>query len=352
VLGTLLALLAAISFGLSTPLIQRLSAGVGPFSTASMLYTGAGVLAWISRKKIGVEPPLRASHLPRLLAIGLTGAFIAPAALAFGLARTSGVAASLMLNLEAAFTIALGWFLYHEHVPRRVVIAASLLLLGGGLLVLDRGAITGADLGGPSSSGLLGLAAVLLATLAWALDNALARPLADVDPSRVVLAKCVIGAGVSLAMSIEAREGQAPASTTSLLMLLGAVSYGLSLRLYYLAQRRIGAARTASVFASGPFIGALLAVGLGEPLGGAFSVLGAGLMIAGVVLHLTERHAHEHQHEEIEHEHAHRHDDGHHDDHAHDPMPEGEHSHKHRHDPRKHSHPHAPDLHHGHRHDD
>jgi ABC-type nickel/cobalt efflux system permease component RcnA len=119
--------------------------------------------------------------------------------------------------------------------------------------------------------------------------------------------------------------------------------------LYLLAQRAFGAARTASVFAFAPFIGAAAAVALGERPTGWLMAAGAALMLIGVVLHLTESHGHEHQHESIEHEHAHRHDDGHH-DHLHEDMPQGPHSHRHRHERLRHSHAHVPDSHHQHRH--
>jgi drug/metabolite transporter (DMT)-like permease len=41
-------------------------------------------------------------------------------ALAWGLQRTSGTSASLMLTLEALFTAVLAWRLYHETMDRRV----------------------------------------------------------------------------------------------------------------------------------------------------------------------------------------------------------------------------------------
>jgi ABC-type nickel/cobalt efflux system permease component RcnA len=133
------------------------------------------------------------------------------------------------------------------------------------------------------------------------------------------------------------------------LLAVGATGYGLSLRFYLLAQRAFGAARTGSVFAFAPFVGAALAFALGERQAGGWMVAGALLMLAGIALHLAERHAHEHVHEPMEHEHAHTHDDGHH-AHRHDPMPAGAHSHWHRHEPTTHAHPHVPDEHHRHRH--
>ena len=133
------------------------------------------------------------------------------------------------------------------------------------------------------------------------------------------------------------------------LLAIGASGYGLSLRLYLLAQRAFGAARTGSVFAFAPFIGALGAIALGDRSLSVGMALGGALMFAGIALHLMESHGHEHDHDELEHEHAHTHDDGHH-AHTHDPVPVGPHSHRHRHEPTRHTHPHVPDAHHSHEH--
>ena len=134
-----------------------------------------------------------------------------------------------------------------------------------------------------------------------------------------------------------------------MLLAIGASGYGLSLRFYLLAQRTFGAARTGSVFAFAPFIGAVAAFALGERGVSPYLALGGVLMLLGVVLHLAESHGHEHTHQDLAHEHAHRHDDGHH-NHTHDPMPAGSHSHRHRHTPVTHTHPHVPDAHHTHVH--
>lgn len=42
--GGLRALLAAALFGLSTPVLQLLGKGLGPFSTACLLYAGAAIV--------------------------------------------------------------------------------------------------------------------------------------------------------------------------------------------------------------------------------------------------------------------------------------------------------------------
>jgi len=339
--GGLLALLAAVLFGVSTPLVQRFGAGVGTFTTAALLYAGAAVVGAFSRQRVEREARVAAGDLPRLLAMAGFGAVLGPVALAWGLQHTSGTGASLMLTLEALFTVLLAWRLYRETMGLRVWTAMLLLLAGGALLVLDQGRSGGGQ--------VLGLLAVLVATLAWGVDNTLSRALAERDPSQVVMLKAAIGAGVTLLLAWAAGESLPDAGRAMALLLVGASGYGLSLRLYLLAQRAFGAARTGSVFAFAPFIGAALAVALGERSPGALMVVGSALMLAGVVLHLGESHGHEHGHDAIEHEHAHRHDDGHH-DHAHDAMPAGAHSHAHVHRALRHAHPHVPDAHHVHRH--
>jgi hypothetical protein len=165
-----------------------------------------------------------------------------------------------------------------------------------------------------------------------------------------VLLKSFLGFALAFAIALGVRDPLPAAPAALGLAACGATGYGLSLRLYVLAQRQLGAARTGSVFATGPFVGAVVASTLGEPLGGWSAAVAAGAMEPGVALHLTERHEHAHAHEPVEHAHAHRHDDGHH-DHTHDPMPDGEHSHPHRHDRLVHAHPHVPDVHHEHEHE-
>lgn len=339
--GGLLALLAAALFGISTPLVQRLGAGLGAFTTAALLYAGAAVVGALSLRTAAHEARLQRSDAGRLIAMAGFGAALGPVALSWGLQHTSGASASLMLTLEALFTATLAWWLYSETMDRRVWAAMLLLLAGGMALVMDQGLQGGTQ--------LLGLLAVLLATVAWGVDNTLSRGLAERDPSQVVMAKASLGAAATACLAMLWGEPLPSLAAALGLFAVGATGYGLSLRFYLLAQRAFGAARTGSVFAFAPFIGAAVAFGFGERSAGWLMLLGGLLMLAGVLLHLAESHAHEHTHEPMEHEHAHRHDDGHH-SHSHDVMPKGSHSHKHTHEPLTHAHPHAPDVHHQHVH--
>lgn len=336
----LLAALAALAFGLTTPVVARAGQDIGPFTTAALLYAGAAIAALLVRSAASpTGARLRRGDRMRVLAVALVGGAIAPTLLAWGLQRTGATAGSLLLNLEAVFTVLLARAIYREPIGRRIAIAVAVMAIGGAALTLEAS--------GAARWGVVGVLAVAAATLAWAADNTLTRPLAERDPLEVIVAKGGLGATFTAIAAALSGEPWPDGAAMSWLLACGATGYGLSLRFYLLAQRRIGAARTGSVFALAPFVGAAVAWTLGDRNLGPWTLAAMGLFGLGVYLHVTERHAHRHAHPALEHDHVHRHDDGHH-DHAHDPPVLGEHAHPHAHEAVEHDHEHAPDLHHDH----
>ncbi len=339
--GGVLAIAAAVLFGVTTPLVRHFGEGVGAFATATLLYAGAALGAGVLRRRTD-EPAIGRAQVPRIALVALFGAALAPAALAWGLQHAGALSASLLLNLEAVFTVLLARAFYREPIGRRVALAASLMVVGGGILAL-RG-------GGSGASSGLGLLAMAGATLGWAFDNTLTRPLADFDPRAVVFWKALLGSVLSVVVALAWHDAWPRAAAAVALLVCGATGYGLSLRFYLGAQRLLGAARTGSLFAFAPFVGAALAFALGDRAGAGLTATAAALFVAAVYLHLTEGHHHRHRHAALQHEHAHRHDDGHH-THVHEPAVTGAHSHSHRHEPSEHEHAHGSDLHHRHSHD-
>ncbi|MBD5654077.1 MAG: DMT family transporter, partial [Candidatus Eremiobacteraeota bacterium] len=152
------------------------------------------------------------------------------------------------------------------------------------------------------------------------------------------------------AAALLAREPSIVSPGAAGLVLVGAVGYGASLWAYLRAQRIFGIARTASVFAIAPFVGATLAFALGDRQLTAPALVAFALVALGAYLHASERHSHAHVHDALEHEHLHVHDDDHH-MHEHVDAFEVPHVHRHRHDAQRHDHPHAPDPDHAHVHE-
>lgn len=135
-------------------------------------------------------------------------------------------------------------------------------------------------------------------------------------------------------------------------MFLGAVSYGLSIQLFILAMRGLGAARTSMLFGVAPFVGTFLSLIVFREMPQNLFWVAVLVMLAGAWLMVTENHDHHHIHEPIEHIHAHTHPDEHHEhtQPADAPLVNGLHSHPHVHAALTHCHVHAPDLHHRHGH--
>ena len=341
--GGLLALIAAIAFGATTPIVALAGRNVGALLTASLLYAGASLSALGQRAPSGAGAArLRRAQVVRLGVVSFFGAAVAPTLLAWGLQRTGGMTGSLLLNLEAVFTALLARAIYREPIGRRVGLALCLMVIAGGLLAADAAS-------GAASWSAAGALAVSGATLAWALDNILTRPLSEEAPLAVVAVKGALGALLTGGAGLVMREALPSPTRALVLLACGATGYGLSLELYLLAQRAVGAARTGSIFAVAPFVGAALGWALGFRAAGPLAAVSAVLFGVAVTLHLTERHRHRHRHQAIDHAHAHRHDDGHH-DHRHELPVSGEHAHPHRHHDVEHDHEHAPDLHHRHDH--
>jgi drug/metabolite transporter (DMT)-like permease len=340
-MGVMLAAAAAVAFGITTPLIAWAGRGLGAFTTAALLYAGAALAALAMRMFRRREAPLRRGDLGRVIAVALVGGALAPTLLAWGLQRSGPTIGALLLNLEAVFTVLLARAFFHEPIGGRVAIAVIAMAAGGAALTIESWQ--------EATWGLLGVLAVAGATAAWATDNTLTRPLAERDPLDVVAAKGGIGALVTITAALIAGEPMPSLAALGVLLACGATGYGVSLRLYLLAQRRIGAGRTGSVFALAPFIGAALAFALGDRTLGPWAIGAASLFALGVYLHVTEHHGHAHVHESVDHDHVHRHPDEHH-THEHDPPFVGEHAHPHHHDRIAHDHEHAPDLHHEHVH--
>ena len=347
--GAPLAFVSAALFGASTPLAKLLLGdGVNPWLLAGLLYLGSGIglgILQIARRAAGQAPaeaPLRRADLPWLAAIVLFGGAIGPVLLMVGLAATPASTASLLLNLEGLATMGLAWIVFHENVDRRLLGGAAAILAGAVVLSWRGGLGWGAP--------LWGMGAIAGACLAWGIDNNLTRRLSAADPMQIALVKGLAAGAANLALAILAGAHLPTPPLIGDAALIGFVGYGLSLVLFVLGLRHLGAARTGAYFSNAPFIGAVLAIAmLGEPLTGRLIAAGV-LMAVGLYLHLAEAHEHEHGHEALEHEHRHTHDVHHR--HEHNPGdPVGEpHTHRHRHAPLVHKHPHYPDLHHRHGH--
>jgi len=337
--GAAAGIAAAALFGLSAPLAKKLLPGTGPLLLASLLYLGAGAALSLARGVIprASEAPLRRADVPALAAIAILGGVLGPVAMLAGLARVSATAGSLLLNLEAVFTILLAVTLFREHVSRRAAAASALII--GGAAALSGGA------GGADPLGILLIAG---ACLAWGIDNNLTQRLSLRDPIALGRAKTLSAGALTLVAALVSGHALPDAGALAAALAVGAAGYGASIVLDVYALRLLGAAREAAYFATAPFLGALAAVPLFGRMPGPAEAVAGALMVGGVLLLVRDRHGHVHAHEALEHDHVHVHDE--HPRHEHDGPFVEPHAHPHRHAPLVHDHPHVSDLHHRHGH--
>src|SRR5947207_2789942 len=261
--GIILALISAVLFGASTPLAKALLGDVSPWMLAGLLYLGSGVgLFCVSRIRNWrdgntAEAPLRAADLPWLGAVILSGGVVGPLLLMLGLTSTPASTASLLLNLEGIFTLAIAWTVFRENVDLRVGIGAAAILTGALLLSWS---------GGVSGVGW-GTAAIGGACLAWAIDNNLTRKLSAADPLQIAMIKGLIAGAVNVGLATVLQQHWPAAPAITAAGIVGFLGYGVSLTCFVLALRHLGAARTGAYFSLAPFVGALIAiVGFGDPV--------------------------------------------------------------------------------------
>jgi drug/metabolite transporter (DMT)-like permease len=343
--GIVYALLAAALFGASTPFAKQLVGNVPPFMLAGLLYLGSGLGLSVmlvlrklfARRELDIAWPTKADWRWLAGAI-LFGGILGPVLLMYGLTYSTASNASLLLNFESVLTALIAWFVFRENFDRRIALGMALIVAGAISLAW-------APEAGELASGSL---LVVAACVCWAIDNNLTRKVSASDAMIVAGLKGLIAGGVSLACALQLGQNLPPMETTLAAALLGLFSYGVSLVLFVLALRLLGAGRAGAYFAVAPFFGAVLAiVVVHEPMTLQLAIAGA-LMAMGVYLHLTERHDHLHVHEVMAHEHPHRHDEHHR--HRHDFPWDGTepHVHPHAHDAVVHGHQHFPDIHHRH----
>jgi drug/metabolite transporter (DMT)-like permease len=346
--GVGFALLAALLFGLSTPLAKGVSSLVQPSLLAGLLYLGSGIglgiyslFQFARPQNRARETSLKRTDVPWLAGAILAGGVLGPLLLMWGLAQTPASNASLLLNLEGVFTALLAWVVFKENFDARIACGMALIATGGACL---------SWVGRPERGLPWGTLAIVGACLAWAVDNNLTRKVSAGDPVQIAMVKGLVAGSVNTAIGLVLGASLPDGLLLLKVGLIGFFSYGISLTLFVLALRHMGTARTGAYFSTAPFVGGAVAVLL---LGDALSLglaLGAILMALGLWLHLTERHEHLHHHESMEHEHLHTHDEHHQHAHSSSDPPGEPHSHPHRHEALTHSHPHYPDIHHRHGH--
>ncbi len=335
---------ASVLFGASTPFEKLFIHNITPIFMAGLLYLSSGIgLAAIRllRDKKWLASGLKKTEWKWFIGALCTGGILAPILLLEGLKLTSSSNASLLLNMEAVFTAITAWVIFKENADKRIVIGMIFIVIGGVILSIQNGE--------NGTNTILGASLIILACLCWSTDNNFTRKISASDSLYIGSIKGLVAGGINVYIGYLIGSSFPEQSVVYFLIICGFFCYGISLILFIISLRGLGASRAGAYFSLSPFIGAGLALIFFNQRPTFYFWIAAIAMGVGAWLYLTEKHIHEHTHDRTIHSHSHGHNEGHH-THNHDVEFNSSryHTHIHEHKTIKHSHHHYPDTDHIH----
>lgn len=297
------AVLAALLYAANLPFAKVLLENIGPLMLAALLYLGAGLgmagVRLLPALREKGEQPLGRRDLPYVVGMVVLD-IAAPILLLLGLQTTDPRSASLLNSFEIVATSLIALLAFGEKISPRLWKAIALITAASMLLSLQAG--EGVRL---SAGSLL----ILLASICWGLENNCTRMISHKSGGQIVAIKG-LGAGAG-ALAIARIAGEALPAWPYMLagLVLGFVSYGLSILVYVRAQRDLGAAKTSAWYALAPYLGVALSALLFRDWPGWYFYAALAIMIVATALIIRDtiglQHTHEHEHT---HDHPHQHD--------------------------------------------
>ena len=280
------ALLAALLFGASAPLAKLLLGSIEPIVLAGFLYLGSGlgvlvvkILQRVSNAPLSADTRITRPDWKWLAGAVLSGGVAAPIVLLFSLRQTPASTASLLLNFESVATTFIATIVFKEVVSRRALWVVFSITIASILLSLDTSGQWGISLG---ALGILG------ACVLWGIDNNFTRNIAAKDPLMIVLVKGFGAGSFSLLLAFGLRNAMPSAPVILGALLLGSISYGMSIVLFIRAMRGLGAARTSALFGTSPLAGVILSFLLLRENPSALFLIALPLIVFAIVILMRE----------------------------------------------------------------
>ena len=189
------------------------------------------------------------------------------------------------------------------------------MVLSGVIMTLNEGV-----------SGIVPATLVILACFCWGIDNHTTGLIQILSPSQVTVVKGIFAGSINLIIGIilnfQSTNTENTLGTQSMnvivwniigALLVGIVSYGISIVLYIVSAQQIGSTRAQVLFSSSPILGLLLSVLLLNEDMTYYHVLAIISTIIGIYFSNKTSHDHRHHHKYLLHSHEHIHADEHHD---------------------------------------
>ena len=279
--ATIFAILAAALYAINIPISKILLNQVSPTMMAAFLYLGAGLGLFLyqllTRKKESGEP-LSKYDLPYTIGMIVLD-IAAPILLMLGLQQTNSANASLLNNFEIVATSLIAFFIFKEAISKKLGFAIVLVTIASIALSFE---------GKGSFDFNIGSLFVLGAASCWGLENNCTRMLSSKSSVQITTIKGIFSGLGSLIVALVVGEPFPTLVSILAVLILGFISYGLSINFYIKAQKNLGAAKTSAYYAISPFLGVAFGMLLLQERPGIQFYIGLVFMIVATVLMIDE----------------------------------------------------------------
>lgn len=278
--ATIFAILAAALYAINFPVSKILLTQVSPTMMAAFLYLGAGLGLFIYQcftRKSEKNEPLTKEDLPYTIGMIVLD-IAAPILLMLGLQQTNSANASLLNNFEIVATSLIAFFIFKEAISKKLGLAIILVTIASIALSFE---------GTGSFDFNMGSLFVLGAAACWGLENNCTRMLSSKSSVQVTTIKGIFSGLGSLIVALIIKEPFPALIAIFAVLILGFISYGLSINFYIKAQKDLGAAKTSAYYAIAPFLGVAFGMLLLQERPGIQFYVGLVIMIVATVL-MTE----------------------------------------------------------------
>lgn len=248
--GIFFAVLAAVLYAINAPFSKIVLEHMPPILMAGFLYIGSALAMLMVggmrmlHGRIGLEKSLEEKEWPYIVAMILLDV-ISPVCLMMGLKMTTAENASLLSNFEVVVTALLALLFFKEKISRRLWVGILFVTVSCCVLSFE-------DMDSLRFSN--GSLLVVLSAFCWGLDNNCTKMISDKDPLQIVLLKGLFSGTIALGVGFYMGETIESVWMVVAALVVGLISYGMSVYVDIYAQRYLGAARTSAYYAISPFI--------------------------------------------------------------------------------------------------
>lgn len=254
--------------------------GALPFICVRFAAMVALAFAVMLLRRHGADRGIRRADWGRFLAVGLTGYTLYQLAFVLGLERTSPFSSSLLVAMVPLFTVLMTTMM-GERAPRQAWLGLAVAIVGAALFLWDKR--------GEGSGTLLGDLLSLGAAVSFAAYGILARPLVARYPPETYTAWTILFGAVPLflvSLPATVREDWGGVSglgwAAVVYMAIFPVYVAYQIWNWAIARRGVTAATSFSLLV--PIVSGLLSALIFGEAFGPFKIVGAALVLAGLVI--------------------------------------------------------------------